>query len=75
MKKVFIVNTIGMGYEGISSVILNYLFNMDLSNLSVDIAMCDKGETILEKQKSLEELIESGKSFKEINEIMNNFER
>ena len=34
-----------------------------------------KGETILEKQKSLEELIESGKSFKEINEIMNNFER
>ena len=34
-----------------------------------------KGEAILEKQKSLEELIESGKSFKEINEIMNNFER
>lgn len=34
-----------------------------------------KGQAILEKQKSLEELIESGKSFKEINEIINNFER
>ncbi len=36
---------------------------------------CVKGQAILEKQKTLEELIESGKSFKEINEIINNFER
>ena len=34
MKKVLVLNTIGMGYEGISSVIINYLTNMDRTNLS-----------------------------------------
>lgn len=38
MKKVLIVNTIGMGYEGMSSVIMNYLENMDRSNLDIYIA-------------------------------------
>lgn len=33
MKSVLIVNTIGMGYEGISSVIFNYIQTMDKSDL------------------------------------------
>ncbi len=37
MKKVLIINTIGMGYEGISSVILNYAENMSTSDISLGI--------------------------------------
>ena len=29
MKKILIINTIGVGYEGISTVIFNYLEHMD----------------------------------------------
>lgn len=36
MKKVLIINTIGFGFEGISSVILNYISKMDLSDLQLD---------------------------------------
>ena len=39
MKHIFVINTIGMGYEGISSVILNYLEHMDRENLDLHIAV------------------------------------
>lgn len=34
MKKILIINTVGYNYDGITSVILNYLNNMDRSGLS-----------------------------------------
>ena len=37
MKRVLIVNTIGMGYEGISSVIVNYLSHICSSDIQFDI--------------------------------------
>lgn len=36
-KKILILNTIGMGYEGISSVIINYMGNMNLENILIVI--------------------------------------
>lgn len=36
MKKVIIINTVGMGLQGITSVILNYVQNMDLSGLEIN---------------------------------------
>lgn len=33
MKKILLINTIGFGFEGISSVILNYITNMDSKGL------------------------------------------
>lgn len=38
MKKILIFNNTGMGYEGMSSVIMNYLENMDKSDLEIVIA-------------------------------------
>lgn len=35
MKKILILNTVGMRYEGISSVIMNYLENMDRTGLDI----------------------------------------
>lgn len=37
MKRVLIIPTNGLGYEGITSVIQNYLTHMDLTELSIDI--------------------------------------
>ncbi len=39
MKKILILNTTGMGYEGISSVIMNYIENMDLDQISLNVAV------------------------------------
>lgn len=39
MKKVLVINTIGFGYEGISSVILNYLSAMDIEDIDIDIVV------------------------------------
>ena len=39
MKHILVINTIGMGYEGISSVILNYLEHMERENLDLHIAV------------------------------------
>lgn len=39
MKNVLVLNTTGMGYEGISSVIMNYIENMDLSGISLNVAV------------------------------------
>ena len=36
MSKILIVNTIGLGFEGISSVIVNYISHMDRSGLAFD---------------------------------------
>ena len=33
MTKVLVINTIGLNYEGITSVIYNYLSSMDRDNL------------------------------------------
>lgn len=41
MKKVLIINTIGMGFEGISSVIFNYLENMNKNDLDIHIISFD----------------------------------
>lgn len=40
-KKVLIVNTIGMGHEGMSTVILNYLRNMSLEGMELHITAAD----------------------------------
>lgn len=40
MRKVLILNTVGMGYEGISSVILNYIEHMNRTELSFTIMTC-----------------------------------
>lgn len=37
MKKILILNTIGMGYEGISSVIINYVTHMNCKDIQCDI--------------------------------------
>lgn len=39
MKKVLIISTIGIGYEGMSSVLYNFLSNMSRNEISVDIAV------------------------------------
>lgn len=39
MKKVLIINTIGFGYEGISSVIFNYLCTMDTKDIAIDLVV------------------------------------
>lgn len=36
MRKVLIINTIGMGFEGMSSVIVNYVSAMDRNGLEID---------------------------------------
>lgn len=41
MKKILILNTIGMGYEGISSVIMNYLKYMDKDGLEIKVVAFD----------------------------------
>lgn len=35
-EKTLIINTIGLGFEGISSVIVNYLSHMDRNSLMFD---------------------------------------
>lgn len=71
MKHILVINTIGMGYEGISSVILNYLEHMDKENLDLHIAVspdtdCEilariekigKFEKIAERNTNLKEYI------------------
>ncbi len=51
-KKVLIVNTIGMGFEGMSFVILNYLRNIPREGLQLHITadpeLCDEMREILE---------------------------
>lgn len=51
-RKILIINTIGMGFEGISMVILNYLRNMTLEDLELHITatpgVCDEIRAILE---------------------------
>lgn len=51
-KKVLIINTIGMGFEGMSFVILNYLRNMSLEGLELHITadpdLCEDMRKILE---------------------------
>lgn len=51
-KKVLVVNTIGMGFEGMSFVILNYLRNMPREDLQLHITadreLCDEMREILE---------------------------
>ncbi len=39
IKKVLIVTTTGLGYEGIAGVIFNYLKNMDLSEIKLDFVL------------------------------------
>lgn len=39
MKKILVINTIGFGFEGISSVIVNYISNMDRSGLQFDFVV------------------------------------
>lgn len=39
MKRIMIINTIGMGYEGMSSVIMNYLKNVDRTGFQIDVAV------------------------------------
>lgn len=41
MRKVLIVNTIGLNYEGITNVILNYVSNMNRKGLSLDFIAFD----------------------------------
>lgn len=52
-KKILIINTIGMGYEGMSFVILNYLRNMSAEGLELHITadpeVSDDFRKILEK--------------------------
>lgn len=51
-KKVLVINTIGMGFEGMSFVILNYLRNMSREKLELHITadpeLCDDMRAILE---------------------------
>lgn len=42
MKRVLIINTIGFGYEGISSVIINYLKNMDMEGMELVVVVYEK---------------------------------
>lgn len=49
MKKILITNTIGMQYEGISSVIINYLSHMDLNDLSVAVLVNDETPDSMKK--------------------------
>lgn len=58
MKRVLIINTIGLGFEGISSVIVNYLSHMDRSGLTFDfIAQPDIREDFKRIIKSLGDVI------------------
>ncbi len=50
MRKVLIINTIGFGYEGISTVILNYCKHIDKSGLELHV-VCD--------EKTADELVKS----------------
>ena len=40
-KKVLIVNTIGLGHEGMSTVLLNYLQNMSLEGIELHVTAAD----------------------------------
>lgn len=54
MKKVLVINTIGMGYEGISSVIMNYLFHMKHDELEFQVIIYDDTpEEIIKKIEKL----------------------
>lgn len=51
-KKILVVNTIGMGFEGMSTVIVNYLRSMSLEGLELHITadpdLCEEMRQILE---------------------------
>ena len=54
MKKVVIVSTVGLGYDGITSVIISYLEAMDKTDLEIYIVSTIKAEpNIVEKIKKL----------------------
>lgn len=54
MKKILIVNTLGLHYEGITSVIYNFISNMDRSDFQIDFIAFDNMNP--ELKKSFEEL-------------------
>lgn len=54
MKKVLIVNTLGLHYEGITSVIYNFISNMDRSGFQIDFISFEGMNP--ELKKSFEEL-------------------
>ena len=54
MKKILIINTIGMGYEGISTVIFNYLEHMDRNDFDFHFPIFqDTNTEIISKIRSL----------------------
>lgn len=58
MKKILIINTIGFGYEGISSVIINYIENMNHEELEFYFAAFEnKGNQIKNKLGALGKVI------------------
>lgn len=50
MKKVLILNTTGMGYEGISYVILNYINKMKLDGISLHVVTCPTTKPEMEEK-------------------------
>lgn len=59
MKRVLIINTIGFGYEGISSVIINYIENMNREGLEFYFAAFENtGVRIKKKLETLGRVIE-----------------
>lgn len=50
MKKILILNTVGLDYDGITNVIYTYLSNMDLSDLQVYVAGAEEINPKIQKR-------------------------
>lgn len=71
MKKVLIINTIGMGYEGMSSVIINYLANINRDLFHIDIVIFpDTNENFKKKLAEYSNIVELPDRKKNIKEYI-----